>query len=120
MHKQSKARTFLTGPVRAMAGTFRRFAHERRGGVAIPFALTAIPLSFLALGAMDFHRATMIKTGLQDSLDAAALAVGRSTLTDPTQIQALGSNMLSADLKRKVLWDNAVDLYRFPPGTLPG
>jgi hypothetical protein len=42
----------------------------------------------------------MIKTGLQDSLDAAALAVGRSTITDPTQIQALGSSVLAADLKQ--------------------
>lgn len=100
MQKQSKARAALKGSARVLAGTLRRFAGERRGGVAIPFALTAIPLSFLALGAMDFHRATMIKTGLQDSLDAAALAVGRSSLTNSAQIQALGSSMLAADLKQ--------------------
>ena len=27
--------------------------------------------------------------------------------------------MISDSSKRKVLWDNAVDLYRFPEGYLP-
>ena len=100
MQKHSRNLPTWARPIRALARTLRRFGRERGGGVAIPFALTAIPLSFLALGAMDFHRATMIKTGLQDSLDAAALAVGRSTITDPTQLQQLGANVLAADLRQ--------------------
>jgi len=32
---------------------------------------------------------------------------------------ALEPALLSADTKRKVLWGNAVDLYRFPPEYLP-
>jgi predicted TIM-barrel fold metal-dependent hydrolase len=32
---------------------------------------------------------------------------------------ALGDDVLSPESKRKVLWDNAVDLYRFPDGYLP-
>jgi predicted TIM-barrel fold metal-dependent hydrolase len=32
---------------------------------------------------------------------------------------ALPDDVLSSDAKRKVLWDNAVDLYRFPDGYLP-
>jgi Flp pilus assembly protein TadG len=77
----------------------RAFAGEARGGVAVPFALTLIPITFLSFAALDFHRATMIKTGLQDALDSAALAVGRSTLTDSTRIQQLGSATLAANLK---------------------
>ena len=100
MHKHSRVHAIWARPAQALREIVGRFLRERKGGVAIPFALTAIPLAFLSLAAMDFHRATMIKTGLQDSLDAAALAVGRSTLTDPTQIQQLGSSMLSADLKQ--------------------
>ena len=100
MQKHSRTCAAWARPVRALAGAIRRFGRERGGGVAIPFALTAIPLTFMAVAAMDFHRATMIKTGLQDSLDAAALAVGRSTITDPTQLQQLGSSVLAADLQQ--------------------
>jgi predicted TIM-barrel fold metal-dependent hydrolase len=28
-------------------------------------------------------------------------------------------DQISDESKRKILWDNAVDLYRFPEGTLP-
>jgi len=31
----------------------------------------------------------------------------------------LALDVVDPGSKRKVLWDNAVDLYRFPPGTLP-
>ena len=31
----------------------------------------------------------------------------------------LGLDMIDDDAKRKILWDNAIDLYRFPAGYLP-
>jgi len=31
----------------------------------------------------------------------------------------LDSELVPDDAKRKILWDNAVDLYRFPEGYLP-
>ena len=99
MQTQSKARRAGSKLAHALAKTARRFCVERKGGVAVPFALTAIPLAFLSVAAMDFHRAVMVKTGLQDSLDAAALAVGRSTATSAAQIQQIGSDTLSANLK---------------------
>jgi predicted TIM-barrel fold metal-dependent hydrolase len=32
---------------------------------------------------------------------------------------ALPTDLITAESKTKILWDNAVDLYRFPEGTLP-
>ena len=87
------------GVMRAIGGLTRRFLRETRAGVALPFALTAVPLTFMSVAAVDFHRASMVKTGLQDALDAATLAVGRSTLTLPDDIQALGSTTLAANLR---------------------
>ena len=75
------------------------FLSAQGGGVAMPLALTAMPLVMMAIGAVDYGRATMIKTGLQDSLDAATLMVGRSTATDPQTVQNLGATTLAANLK---------------------
>ncbi len=99
MRKQSSARSAGDRAWNAVHALGRRFLKETRAGVALPFALTAVPLTFMSIAAVDFHRASMVKTGLQDSLDAATLAVGRSTLTAPADIQALGSTTLSANLK---------------------
>ncbi len=76
-----------------------RFLGSKRGGVAVPFALVAVPVTFMSVAAVDFHRATMIKTGLQDALDAATLTVGRSSASDAPAIQALGQATLAANLK---------------------
>ena len=66
--------------------------------MALPFALTAVPLTFMSIAAVDFHRASMVKTGLQDALDAATLTVGRSTATTASAVQTLGSSALAANL----------------------
>ncbi len=98
MQKHSRAREAGRKIARALEGAAIRFWRARKGGVALPFALTAVPLSFLVVASMDLHRATLIKTDLQDALDAAALAVGRSTVTTPADVQALGQNSLAANL----------------------
>lgn len=81
-------------------GAFARaFAAARSGGVALPFALSLIPVSFLTVAAVDFHRGQNVRTALQDALDAATLAVGRSNVTDPAQIQSIGYSNLQANLR---------------------
>ena len=98
MQKRSSA----TEPGRSRRAPSRgilRFLRSKRGGVALPFALVAVPVTFMSVAAVDFHRATMIKTGLQDALDAATLTVGRSSASDAPTIQALGQATLAANLK---------------------
>ena len=98
MQKQSKIRLPARKGAGAVSQLLRRYLHSRDGGVALPFALTAIPLTFMSIAAVDFHRATMVKTGLQDALDAATLTVGRSTATTASAVQSMGSTSLAANL----------------------
>ena len=83
----------------APGGFLRRFLVSRRGGVALPFALAALPLTVMSVAAVDFHRADMVRAGLQDALDAATLAVGRSTATSASDVQTLGASSLAANMQ---------------------
>jgi Flp pilus assembly protein TadG len=47
---------------------------DRRGNVGIIFALTLIPIIVLAGGAVDYSRATGIRSAMQQALDAGVLA----------------------------------------------
>jgi Flp pilus assembly protein TadG len=56
-----------------------RFLRQRRGNVAMIFALALLPISVLAGGAVDLNQAMNARTRLSQALDAAALAVGVQT-----------------------------------------
>jgi Flp pilus assembly protein TadG len=68
----------------------RRFSRDRKGNIAIIFALSLIPCVFLAGMAMDFAAATQKRTLLNAAADAAALAgvtptmMGQSSATATT------------------------------------
>lgn len=84
---------------RGLGAFARAFSAARSGGVALPFALSLIPVSFLTVAAVDFHRGQNVRTALQDALDAATLSVGRTTTTDPAEVQSIGSAALNANLR---------------------
>jgi Flp pilus assembly protein TadG len=50
------------------------FATDRNGGVAVIFGLALLPLVAGVGAAVDYSRANMIRTAIQDALDAAALS----------------------------------------------
>ncbi len=95
MHLRPNARRLA----RAITGELRRFMASRRGGITLTMGLAAVPLSFMTMGAIDYGRATMVKSDLQDALDAATLTVGKSTTTSPTTIQSMGATTLAGNLK---------------------
>jgi Flp pilus assembly protein TadG len=64
----------------------RTLLKNKRGNVAITFALALIPMCVLIGGAVDFSRAMSAKRQLRDTLDGAALAVG--AVPNFTQAQA--------------------------------
>lgn len=79
----------------------RTFGAERRGNVAVIFAIATPVLALLWAGAVDFNRLTSARSDLQDSLDAATLAVARSEkVTDP-EFQELGDDALAANVRLK-------------------
>ncbi len=51
----------------------RRFGADRRGGIAIMFALAVIPLFGVAGAAIDYARGTNARAKLDSALDAALL-----------------------------------------------
>ncbi len=52
---------------------FAYFRENQCGSIAIPFALSTVPLVFLAGAAIDYSRATTFKTKMQTVVDASAL-----------------------------------------------
>jgi Flp pilus assembly protein TadG len=79
-------------------GFLRRLLGEKRGAVAVQFAILVLPLAVLSLGLIDVNRASMSKRTLQDALDAAALIAARSTATTDTAVNAIGQAALTAQL----------------------
>jgi Flp pilus assembly protein TadG len=82
-------------PSRAL---LRRFGADDRGNVAMLTALAIIPLTVASLGAVDLTRGISARVELQDALDAAALAAGRSSSQDASELDRIGKRVLSQNL----------------------
>ena len=78
----------------------RRFFRDRKGNVAIIFALSLIPCIFLAGMALDFTVATQRRVLLNSAADAAALAA-----VTPTMMQQSSTNaQTAAIIARRLAW----------------
>jgi Flp pilus assembly protein TadG len=79
---------------------------DQQGAVAVTLALSLLPLSLAAVGALDLQRALSARVQLQDALDAAALAGAGSVLPktlppsadDNAQLTAVASPALDQNL----------------------
>jgi len=87
----------------------RRFAADARGAIAIAAAGILPVILLLAFGAVEFHRYTSARSLLQDALDAAGLAVARSSSQDAAALQQLGE----AVLRSRVPFDENLRLVSF-------
>jgi Flp pilus assembly protein TadG len=76
----------------------RRFRRDDRGNVAMMVAVSVVPLTLAAMGALDLTRSVTAKVALQDALDAAALAAGRVSGNDATLLQQTGQRVLQQNL----------------------
>src|ERR687895_1520924 len=72
-----------------LAALSQRLLADRRGVVAVVFALTLVPMLTAVGAAVDYSRATAVRADLQSAVDAAALAIGRAAIelgtTDNTE-----------------------------------
>ncbi len=85
--------------MRTFFGALRRFCSEKRGNVAMIFALALVPL-LIAVGAgLDFARAVMVRANMTEALDGAGLAVGSSGNLSSDAAQALAQSYFSANYK---------------------
>ena len=71
---------------------------DRRGAVAVFFALSLAVLAPLTLGVMDVYTASSQRNELQDALDAATLFAARSTGTTTAQVDTIGDKSLTSNL----------------------
>src|SRR3954452_7904330 len=73
--------------MRAALQTFsRRFARNQRGNVAVIFAICCVPLITMVGYAVDYSRATQVRSKLQAAADAAS--VGAIAKASPAFIAA--------------------------------
>ncbi len=70
----------------------RKFARDRRGNVAVTFALAALPLTMMVAMGVDVANATRVRLAMQDATDEAAIALAR-------QAPTIADNQISATAK---------------------
>ena len=76
---------------------FSRFVKNCRGGVAPLLALSIVPLMAGVGAAIDYSRASEVRTALQRSLDSAALMLSKEAPTaTAAQLQADATAFISA------------------------
>jgi Flp pilus assembly protein TadG len=80
---------------------FRAGWQDKRGNVAVIFALTLVPMAVATGAGVDFARAVMVRSEMADALDAAGLAVGAAQGKSASQLQALAQSYFNANFTEK-------------------
>lgn len=68
------------------------------GAVAVMFALSLVLLTPMVLGAVDTYQNSVVRSQLQDAVDAAALFAARSNATTSQAVDLIGDRALNANL----------------------
>jgi Flp pilus assembly protein TadG len=89
-------------------GLVKRFGTCQKGGIAILYALSAIPLCVAAGSAIDFIRYVANTTELQAALDSAALAAAATPEATNEERLALAEATFVANLENGGLSDAAI------------
>jgi Flp pilus assembly protein TadG len=80
----------------------RWFAGAQTGNVAVIFALCCVPVIGSVGAAIDFRRASVVKTSMQQVLDATALMLAKNAGTQTAdEMQRLGKRFFNAQFKSK-------------------
>ena len=74
-----------------------RFREDRSGNVAILFALTCLPVAFMAGAAVDYSRASAVLVRAQNAVDVAALALAKDPKMSASDTDTLAANVFSAN-----------------------
>jgi Flp pilus assembly protein TadG len=75
----------------------RRFWSDRKGNVAILFALAMIPVMGAMGAAVDYSFANALRTNMQKSLDSAGLALSKMMPLSQDQLNTLGNQFFLAN-----------------------
>jgi Flp pilus assembly protein TadG len=77
----------------------RALLPDRRGNVAMMFALTLVPISIAAGAGLDYWRAVLVRQQMSEALDAAALAVGSTAGLDSAHATIVANTYFNANYK---------------------
>jgi Flp pilus assembly protein TadG len=73
------------------------FRNDRRGNVAVMFAMAVLPIVGIVGAAVDYSRANSARTELQSALDSTALMLSKEAATDTSaQLQANAAKYFNA------------------------
>jgi Flp pilus assembly protein TadG len=72
---------FITGFRKCLRQQIRGLWHAENGNVAVLFGLALIPVIGMTGAAIDYTRASIVRTAMQAALDATALAVSKQAAT---------------------------------------
>ncbi|WP_288759686.1 TadE/TadG family type IV pilus assembly protein [uncultured Brevundimonas sp.] len=89
----------LSGALARLSSVAALLRGDRRGNVAILFALALPTLVMVVLGGIDIQRVTTVRANLQDALDAATLAAARSPYVEDEDLTEVGLNVLKANMQ---------------------
>lgn len=86
-----------SNPVSGLRATLARFRADRRGNVAVIFAISLLPILGLIGAAVDYTRANSARTALQTALDTTSLMISKDAATmTASQIQARAQQYFNA------------------------
>jgi len=83
----------------------RGFWTDRKGNVALTFALLVIPIFGLTGVALDYSMASAYRTDMQKALDATALALTKIMPADQATLDTVGNQYFTANLGPNTLTD---------------
>jgi Flp pilus assembly protein TadG/uncharacterized protein YegL len=96
---------------------FARFLTDRRGGVAPLLALGLVPLVGMVGAAVDYSRASSVRSAMQAALDSTALMLSKDalTLSQNSQLDSKATSYFTALFNRPEA-NNVQVATHFPPG----
>lgn len=90
--------------LRSLRQAVTTFSRDRRGNVAVIFAVATIPLLGFVGASIDYSRANAFRTKFQDALDSTALMLSKEAASDTsTQLQAKAGAYFSALFNQPII-----------------
>jgi Flp pilus assembly protein TadG len=93
-----------------LAERILRFTKNRRGNVAMIYALSLVPLTVAASAGLDYARAIVVRSSMSEALDAAALAVGAASGLSLSQKQTLAQQYFNANYRESTSYGTPAPL----------
>ena len=98
------------GRLRRVARSATGWLFDNRGSISVIAAFCFVAVAVSAGTALDFVRASRQRQALSAAVDAAALALASSQITDTGQLEQLAKDYLEANFSSVVYAGSALDL----------